>query len=125
MVLSFLQTKPTSRTQGAIFEQKAKHFLELQGLRFIAQNQTFKGGELDLIMQDRSTFVFVEVRQRKNNHFGSALESIDFRKQQKWLKAANLWLAQRNQSLDTADCRFDVIAFEGDNDPIWIKNFLG
>lgn len=125
MVLSFLQTKVTPRSQGAIFEQKAKQFLQQQGLTFIAQNQTFKGGELDLIMQDGTTLVFVEVRQRKNNQFGSAVESIDFRKQQKWLKAANLWLAQRNQSLDTADCRFDVVAFEGNQDPIWIKNFLG
>lgn len=125
MVLSFLHNKLSTRNQGAIFEQKAKIFLQRAGLQFIAQNQTFKGGELDLIMQDGKTFVFVEVRQRKNNQFGSAVESIDFRKQQKWLKAANLWLAQRDQSLDTADCRFDVVVFEGNEEPIWIKNFLG
>lgn len=113
------------RSQGADFEQKAKVFLETQGLTFIAQNQTFKVGELDLVMQQGSTIVFVEVRQRKNNHFGSALESINYRKQQKWLKAANLWLAQRNQSLETADCRFDVVAFEGHSAPVWIQNFLG
>lgn len=113
------------RKQGADFEQKAKAFLEMQGLSFLAQNQTFKVGELDLVMLDGSTVVFVEVRQRKNTNFGSAVESIDYRKQQKWQKAANLWLAQRNQSLETADCRFDVVAFEGNNPPLWIKNFLG
>lgn len=113
------------RAKGAIFEQKAKAFLEAKGLRFVAQNQTFRNGELDLIMQQGSTLVFVEVRHRQNARFGSALESIDFRKQQKWLNAANLWLAQRNQSLDTADCRFDVVVFEGTDDPIWIPNFLG
>lgn len=113
------------RKQGEVFEQKAKHFLEQQGLRFVAQNQLFAVGELDLIMQEGNTIVFVEVRQRKNARFGSALESIDYRKQQKWLKAANLWLVQRNQSLDTADCRFDVVAFEGELPPVWIKNFLG
>lgn len=113
------------RSQGAYFEQQAKFFLEKNGLRFIAQNQQFKCGELDLIMQEGDTLIFVEVRQRKNAYFGSAVESIDFRKQQKWQKAANLWLAQRNQSLDTANCRFDVVAFEGDCSPIWIKNFLG
>ncbi len=68
---------------------------------------------------------FVEVRQRKNAYFGSAVESIGYQKQQKWLKAANLWLAKRNLSLDTAYCRFDVVAFEGNSAPIWIKNFLG
>lgn len=113
------------RKQGADFEQKAKAFLEAQGLNFIAQNQAFKVGELDLVMKQDSTIVFVEVRQRKSAVFGCAVESIDYRKQQKWQKAANLWLAKQNQSLDTADCRFDVIAFDGDNPPLWIKNFLG
>lgn len=113
------------RKQGEAFEQRAKVFLQAQGLKFIAQNQTFKVGELDLVMQDGSTTVFVEVRQRKSAYFGSAVESIDYRKQQKLLKAANLWLMQRNQSLDTADCRFDVIAFEGNAPPVWLKNFLG
>lgn len=113
------------RQQGAIFEQKARAYLELQGLKFVAANQTFKCGELDLVMQDGATWVFVEVRQRKNATFGSALESINYAKQQKWLKAANLWLAARQQSLDTANCRFDVVAFEGNQPPVWVKNFLG
>lgn len=113
------------RKQGAEFEQKAKAFLETQGLSLIAQNQTFKVGELDLVMKHGSTIVFVEVRQRKSANFGSAVESINYHKQQKWQKAANLWLAKHNQSLATADCRFDVVAFEGNNPPLWIQNFLG
>ncbi|HGO5814674.1 TPA: YraN family protein [Mannheimia haemolytica] len=115
----------TKRQQGSFYEQKARVFLESQGLRFVAANQAFKGGELDLIMQDGQTVVFVEVRQRKSNRFGSAVESIDYRKQQKWQNAANMWLQARNQSLDTANCRFDVVAFEGNQTPVWIPNFLG
>ncbi|HGO5824062.1 TPA: YraN family protein [Mannheimia haemolytica] len=115
----------TKRQQGSLYEQKARVFLESQGLRFVAANQAFKGGELDLIMQDGQTVVFVEVRQRKSNRFGSAVESIDYRKQQKWQNAANMWLQARNQSLDTANCRFDVVAFEGNQTPVWIPNFLG
>lgn len=77
-------------------------------------------------MRQGDTFVFVEVRQRKSNRFGSAVESIDYRKQQKWLDAANMWLFTRHkQSLDTANCRFDVVAFEGNDPPLWIPNFLG
>lgn len=114
------------RSQGSIYEQKARVYLETQGLKFIAANQTFKCGELDLVMADGDTIVFVEVRQRKSSRFGSAVESIDYRKQQKWLNAANMWLfTKRNQSLDTAKCRFDVVAFEGDNPPLWLPNFLG
>lgn len=116
----------TKRAQGAGFEQKARAFLERQGLKFIAANQFFKCGELDLIMKQGETIVFIEVRQRKNARFGSALESIDYRKQQKWLDAANMWLLQQyGQSLDTANCRFDVVAFEGDDPPLWVANFLG
>ena len=123
VLLSKLSNK---RSQGSIYEQKARVYLETQGLKFIAANQTFKCGELDLVMVDGDTIVFVEVRQRKSNRFGGAVESIDYRKQQKWLNAANMWLfTKRNQSLDTAKCRFDVVAFEGDNPPLWLPNFLG
>lgn len=116
----------TKRLQGANFEQKAREFLERNGLKFVAANQQFKCGELDLIMRQGDTFVFVEVRQRKSNRFGSAVESIDYRKQQKWLDAANMWLfTKHKQSLDTANCRFDVVAFEWNNPPLWIPNFLG
>lgn len=124
--MALLSKLSNKRSQGSIYEQKARAYLEMQGLKFIAANQTFKCGELDLVMADGDTVVFVEVRQRKSNRFGSAVESINYRKQQKWLNAANMWLfTKRNQSLDTAKCRFDVVAFEGDNPPFWLPNFLG
>ncbi len=77
------------RQQGARFEHKARLFLESQGLTFLAANQTFKCGELDLVMLDQDTIVFVEVRQRKNDHFGSAIDSVDWKKQQRWMDAAS------------------------------------
>ena len=124
--MALLSKLSNKRSQGSIYEQKARVYLETQGLKFIAANQTFKCGELDLVMTDGDTIVFVEVRQRKSNRFGSAVESIDYRKQQKWINAANIWLfTKRNQSLDTAKCRFDVVAFEGYNPPLWLPNFLG
>lgn len=113
------------RQQGKKFEYYARIFLEKQGLKFIASNQNFKCGELDLIMKDEETFVFVEVRQRKNAHFGSAIESVDWQKQQRWLNSASLWLNQFDLSLEDADCRFDLIAFgENINDIEWLVNFL-
>ncbi|WP_281773628.1 YraN family protein [Haemophilus parahaemolyticus] len=124
--MALLSKLSNKRSQGSLYEQKARAYLETQGLKFIAANQTFKCGELDLVMADGDTVVFVEVRQRKSNRFGSAVESIDYRKQQKWRNAANMWLfTKRKQSLDTAKCRFDVVAFEGDNPPLWLPNFLG
>lgn len=124
--MALLSKLSNKRSQGSIYEQKARIYLETQGLKFIAANQTFKCGELDLVMTDGDTIVFVEVRQRKSNRFGSAVESIDYRKQQKWINAANMWLfTKRKQSLDTTKCRFDVVAFEGDNPLLWLPNFLG
>lgn len=117
--------KKTTRQKGACFEKQARLYLENQGLQFIAANVFFKCGELDLIMLDQDTIVFVEVRQRSHSTFGSAIESIDYYKQQRWLDSANLWLLQHNHSLDTANCRFDVIAFgKHINDIIWLPNFL-
>lgn len=113
-----------TRQQGASFEALARAFLERQGMTFVANNVSFKCGELDLIMKEGNTFVFVEVRQRKQKSFGSAVESVDWRKQQRWLDSANLWLAQQNLSLEDANCRFDLIAFEGSKTPQWIANFL-
>lgn len=124
-MLDSLKRRLTTREQGASFEHQARLFLERQGLKFIAANQYFKCGELDLIMQEGETIVFVEVRQRKSSAFGSAVESVDWRKQQKWLDAANMWLAKRGCSLEDADCRFDLIAFGRTvNDMQWFPNFL-
>lgn len=126
MLKTLLHHSLNKRSQGSHYEQQARAFLEQQGLKFIAANQHFKCGELDLVMQEGDTLVFVEVRQRKTARFGSAVESIGYAKQQKWLNAANMWLQKtQKQSLDTAKCRFDVVAFEGNNPPLWIPNFLG
>lgn len=99
----------------------ARRHLERAGLSFIAANVKYRGGELDLIMQDNSTWVFVEVRYRRHAQYGSALESIDRRKRQRLMYAASRWLHDRSQSLETADCRFDVLAITG-NQLQWLTN---
>ena len=72
--MALLSKLSNKRSQGSLYEQKARVYLETQGLKFIAANQTFKCGELDLVMTDGDTIVF---------------------------------------------------AFEGDNPPLWLPNFLG
>lgn len=111
-----------SRQQtGAGYEQQARRLLEKAGLTFVAANARFRVGEIDLIMRDRQTWVFVEVRYRRNALFGGAAASVTRSKQQKLLRAAALWLRARNSSLDTADCRFDVIAITG-TQVDWLPN---
>lgn len=111
----------TAHGIGAEHERQARRYLEQAGLRFHAANVRLRGGEIDLIMREGSTWVFVEVRYRKTAHYGGAAASIDGRKRQRLLRCAARWLATQNQSLDTADCRFDVLAITG-SQLQWLPN---
>lgn len=111
----------SQRAKGANYEAVARHYLEGAGLTFIAANVAVRGGELDLIMRDNKTWVFVEVRYRRSSAFGDAASSVTYHKQQKLLHAATVWLAGRGASFDTSPCRFDVLAITG-NQLEWIAN---
>ena len=113
-----------SKQTGDAWEIRARRWLESQGLRFIAANVHERCGEIDLIMRDGSVTVFVEVRYRRSANYGDAAASVTPQKQQKLLKAARLWLSRHNGSFETVDCRFDVVAFTG-NDIQWLKNAFG
>ncbi|WP_428945057.1 YraN family protein [Pantoea sp. FN060301] len=111
-----------SRQQaGARHEQQARRLLEKAGLAFEAANVRYRSGEIDLIMRDRQTWIFVEVRYRRNALFGGAAASVTRRKQQKLLRAAALWLRARGTSLENVDCRFDVVAITG-SEIDWLPN---
>nr|WP_275973329.1 YraN family protein [Pseudomonas marianensis] len=110
--------------RGQEAEDTAKHYLERQGLRLVQRNWSCRSGELDLVMLDGDTVVFVEVRYRRHAAWGGALESVDRRKQQKLIKTAQLFL-QRETRWARHPCRFDVIAIEAGRSsaaPNWIRN---
>lgn len=111
----------TRKQTGDAWEVAARQWLECKGLHFIAANVHERGGEIDLIMREGKTTVFVEVRYRRSALFGGATASVTRSKQHKLLQTARLWLARHNGSFDTVDCRFDVLAFTG-NDVEWIQN---
>ncbi|WP_415262907.1 YraN family protein [Pseudomonas chlororaphis] len=101
-----------SRQQsGQDAEAQALRHLEQQGLRLLAQNWLCKRGELDLVMLDGDTVVFVEVRYRQHTQWGGALGSIDARKRQKLILAAQFFL-QRESHWSNHPCRFDVVAID-------------
>lgn len=101
------KVKPRSTTSGIAIEDLACQYLLQRGLKIKQRNFTCKVGELDIIAEDQNTLVFVEVRFRKNADFGSAAESIDWRKRRKLVQAARLYLITDPVGLP---CRFDVIA---------------
>lgn len=103
----------TTRVVGADFEQRALARLERAGLQLVERNWRNRFGELDLVMRDGDTLVFVEVRYRRNRRFGGSAASIDAAKRGKLVRAAQGFL-QAHPRLGTLPCRFDVVAFEGD-----------
>jgi len=94
--------------KGDKAEAHARGYLLRQGLTLVEANYRCPPGEIDLIMDEHGTLVFVEVRYRTHQSYGGALESIDGRKQRKLRAAATHYLQQRHGRLEVP-CRFDVI----------------
>jgi len=115
----------TSREIGQLTESFAANYLISQGLVEVMRNFTCRLGEIDLIMQDQQTLVFIEVKYRKNTNFGGAIAAISPTKQRKLQKTATLYLQIQQLNAYNTPCRFDVIAIEGrlsQPDICWIKN---
>lgn len=121
----------TRRAAGDAAEQQALDFLLAQGLTLIARNVQCKVGELDIIMQDGQSLVFVEVKLRSSSHFGGALSSVTFAKTTRLKRAAQWYLMSQFGQRSWPPCRFDVVAWDGTSDGksdgpsvTWIKNAL-
>jgi len=99
----------TTTHRGHEAESRALNYLQKKGLHLIQRNYFCKLGEIDLIMQHKNSVVFVEVRMRKNNDYGSAIESVTRRKQIKIIKTASYYL-QRHPKQARLACRFDVVS---------------
>ena len=100
------------RARGDAVESAALAHLQAQGLQLLARNAQARGGELDLVMLDAGTLVFVEVRYRASAAFGGGAASIDARKRRKLVHAAQVFLMKNPQHAQAA-CRFDVIDASG------------
>ena len=111
------------RQKGDAAEHAAAQFLKKRGLKITERNYHCRYGEIDIIARDDSMLIFVEVRCRRHSRFGSAAESVNFRKQQRLVAAASHYLAAVQGS--ELRCRFDVIeASESDGcfDINWLQN---
>lgn len=114
--------KSSKRETGDLHEQSAADYLQSCGLKLLASNHHSRHGEIDLIMQDQETLVFIEVRYRRNKNFGGAAISVTPTKQKKIALTALQYL-QKHKKTNTP-CRFDVIAVTGEGtlEQHWIKN---
>jgi putative endonuclease len=108
--------------KGAAGEELAARYLARHGLTLLERNYRCRFGEIDLIMRDARTLVFVEVRLRQRADFGGAAASITAAKQAKLIKTARHYLAHRAKD---EPCRFDALLLrEADSDASieWIKD---
>ena len=116
-------TSPTM-ARGAAAERLAGAWLRQRGLRPLDVNYRCRVGEIDLVMRDGNTLVFVEVRYRRRDRFGSAAESVSRVKQHRIIRAASRYLQQHPRWANEV-CRFDVVSLSGDErDPEieWIRD---
>ena len=112
--MNHLNHRP-SDSPGAVgrdAEGIAERFLARRGLMLVSRNYRCRRGELDLVMRDADTLVFVEVRRRTSRAFGGGLDSVDARKQARLVAAAEYYLIA-NRIGDDRPCRFDVVAIDG------------
>lgn len=115
--------KQAAPTMGKKGEQYAQAYLETQGFRLITKNYHSRFGEIDLIMDDGWTLIFVEVRVRNHQGYGSALESVTPKKQEKIWQTAEVYLQEYPTKRPV---RLDVIGIEGLNTASptleWVKS---
>ncbi|MFK7160955.1 YraN family protein [Marinospirillum sp. MEB164] len=101
---------PTHLRQGQSAEDAALAYLVQQGLHYLTRNFRSRFGEIDLIMQQQETLVFVEVRYRVSTHFGGGLGSITPQKIRRCRATAEVYLRRYTR---LPPCRFDVISING------------
>jgi putative endonuclease len=119
MLFTELKAKAAHLIRGENAEEQARKFLMDKGLKPVCRNYRCKLGELDLIMTDHNTLVIIEVRFRKTDQYGSALESVTRAKQSRIIAATQQYLSSQKADRPV---RFDVVAISGNGAIDWIQN---
>ena len=104
--------QPHTRARGRLGEKAAAAWLESHGYRVAARNVVTLAGEIDIIAWDGETLCFVEVKARKERHYGGAVASVGQRKKKRLVRAAALYLAQNRAD---GPVRFDVVGLDHDD----------
>ncbi|MBI1395103.1 MAG: YraN family protein [Betaproteobacteria bacterium] len=107
---------------GRDAEDLALAHLSSRGLVLRARNYRCRFGEIDLVMTDGATLVFVEVRRRTNPRFATAAESITQQKRSRLIATAGHYLAQARVD---SPCRFDAVLVDRDGRIDWIRDAFG
>lgn len=110
-----------NREKGDLYEAKALKFLENRGYVLLEKNFWSRHGEIDIIVKKDKVTIFVEVKYRKNDIFGSGIDSVNVRKQRRIYLTAMRYIQEKN--LKDAEFRFDLISFNRE-ELIWNRNVI-
>ncbi len=96
-------------------------------MKLVERNFSSRHGEIDLVMRENATLVFVEVRMRRDTNHGHPAETVNVHKQRRLRRTAQYYL-QRHANGRCPDCRFDVVTVTGDRaapTTEWFRNAFG
>lgn len=118
--------KINQNNAGLAAEKLAATYLTSHGLKLVMQNYHCRFGEIDIIMKDGKTLVFIEVRLRSNPKFGTAATSITPQKQKKLIITAQHYLQEYASQHGDCACRFDAILMDKANAEHieWLRNAI-
>jgi putative endonuclease len=102
--------RPRGPHRGDAGEELACEHLRRLGLRILARNYRCRAGEIDIVAEDRGTVVFVEVKERRGESHGSAVDAVTALKRLRVIRAARTYAAIHG--LSDAPLRFDVVAID-------------
>ncbi len=97
------------KTFGNIGENIAVKYLKRNKYIILERNFNVHGGEIDIIAKKGDYVIFVEVKTRSNDDYGGGLEAVNYTKQQRMIKAAQVYMLR----LGDVPVRFDVIVVNG------------
>jgi putative endonuclease len=100
----------TAHAWGRRGEDLAHRYLQARGYTVVARNLRQRGAqvELDLVARDGETIVFVEVKTRATEEFGTPEQAVDIEKRENLIRAASAYLHAADAGWDKA--RFDIVS---------------
>ncbi|MBS4027894.1 MAG: YraN family protein [Ignavibacteriales bacterium] len=111
------------RASGEYYEELAVEFLKEKHFEILARNFHIHHGEIDIVAKENSTLVFVEVKARTSNAFGTPEEAITEKKQRTLRKTADGFIL-KHPEIPFNESRFDVIAIENKNGKTEIRHLI-
>lgn len=105
-----MQVARSRQDLGKLGEDLAIRELQRRGYAILARRYRTRFGEIDIIAQHDREIVFVEVKTRRSNAYGSAAEAVSAWKQRRIAAMALDYLAWTHRT--DQPCRFDVVAID-------------